>query len=92
MAVLYGDKMPDGWIRTSCIQYQQDSDPNGFTIDHNKIPPYPDLEPGKGWVQFYNPDTKEYRYDPIKVPYTTEQAILEVASALREVAQALKER
>jgi hypothetical protein len=92
MAVLYGDKMPDGWVRTSCIQYMQESDPNGFTIEHNKMPPYPDPEPGLGWVQFYNPETNEWRYDPIKVPYTTEQAILEVAAALREVSKALKAR
>jgi hypothetical protein len=92
MAVLYGDKMPDGWIKTSCIQYMQESDPNGFSIDHNTMPPYPDPEPGKGWVQFYNPETNEWRYDPIKVPYSKEECLLEIAAAIRELASAIKEK
>lgn len=92
MAVLFGDKFPDGWIRTSCIQYMIDSDPNGFIIDKDAIPPYPESEPGLGWVQFYKPETKEWRYDPIKVPYTKEEALLEIAKAIRELSTTLKDR
>lgn len=92
MAVLFGDRCPDGWVRTSCIQYLIDADPNGFTVDKDTIPPYPDSSPGVGWVQFYNPSSNQWRYDPVKIPYTQEEALLEIASAIRQLADTLKEK
>jgi hypothetical protein len=91
MAVIFGDKQKDGWIKVSAIQYQMESHPNGYTIKAEKIPPYPQHEPGVGWVQMFNPKTKRFRFDEIKISLTKEEATLEVAAAIRELATTVRE-
>jgi len=47
---------------------------------------------GVGWVQYYHPGKDEWKIKQIKVPYTKEESLLEIAAAIRELAQAIKER
>lgn len=90
MAVLFGDKQKDGWLRVSQIQYQMDAHPNGHTIKIEKMPPYPPRQPGVAWVQMYNPKTKKWRYDKEAVPLTQEESLQEIAAAVRELAEAVR--
>lgn len=92
MAVLFGEIRDGGWIQTTCIQYEIESHPNGYVIDHNDIPPYPDATPGVGWMQMYNPGTKERRYDKVFRPHTEAEAMIEIVAAIRELAAVLSNK
>lgn len=93
MAVVFGEKKDaDGWIRTTMIQYQIESHENGHTVDKDDIPDYPESGMGVGWVQYYHPEKNEWKYEQVKIPYTKEESILEVATAIRELALAIKEK
>ena len=93
MAVVFGEA-PDaeGWIKVTMIHYKMDSHENGFTIDPEDIPDYPEGGFGVGWVQYYHPGKDEWKFEQIKVPFTKEETLLEIASAIRELAQAIKEK
>lgn len=93
MAVLFGEAPnADGWIKTTMIQYKMDSHENGYTINADDIPDYPEGGMGVGWVQYYHPSKDEWKFEQIKAPYTKEETLLEIASAIRELAQAIKEK
>ena len=93
MAVLFGEAPnAGGWIKTTMIQYKMDSHENGYTINADDIPEYPEGGMGVGWVQYYHPSKNEWKFEQIKVPYTKEESMLEIAAAIRELAQAIKEK
>jgi len=93
MAVVFGEA-PDeeGWIKVTMIHYKMDSHENGHTIEPEDIPEYPEGGMGVGWVQYYHPGKDEWKFEKIKVPFTKEETLLEIASAIRELAQAIKEK
>lgn len=93
MAVVFGEA-PDaeGWIKVTMIQYKIDHHEDGFFVDADDIPQYPESGMGVGWVQYYHPSRDEWKFEQIKVPYKLEETVLEVAAAIRELAQAIKER
>ena len=93
MAVLFGEAPnAEGWVKTTMIQYKMDSHENGYSINADDIPDYPDGGMGVGWAQYYHPEKDEWKFEKIKVPYTKEETLLEIASAIRELAQAIKEK
>jgi len=92
MAVLFGEHKENGWLTVHSIQYQIEEHPNGYIVDPKDIPPYPDFTPGVGWVQMYNPETKEWRYDKMFRPHTESEAMLEIAAAIRELAAVLSNK
>lgn len=93
MALLFGITRPDGMLQVTEIQYQRDSDPRGgHYVDAANIPPYPDPKVGVGHTMLYNPTTSEFVFEEGYRPHTTEEAILEVAAALRELADAVRGR
>ncbi len=92
MAVVFGDKTIDGWLRVTCIQWQMDSHENGRSVNAEDIPEYPTMPRGKAAVQMYNPTTNEWRFDEIDVPLTKEQILEELVEAVRELTSVLKER
>lgn len=93
MAVLFGEAPnADGWIKVTMIQYKIDSHENGHFIKADDIPDYPEGGMGVGWVQYYHPDKEEWKFEQIKIPYTKEESLLEIAAAIRELAQAIKEK
>ena len=93
MAVLFGEAQnAEGWVKTTMIQYKMDRHENGYSINADDIPDYPESGNGVGWVQYYHPGRAEWKYEQIKVPFTKEEALLEVASAIRELAQAVAQR
>ena len=93
MAVIFG-KAPDaeGWIRVTVIQYMMESHEDGYPADAGNIPDYPESGKGVGWCQFYHPGKNEWKFDPVKIPYTKEESLLEIAAAIRDLAQAIKEK
>jgi hypothetical protein len=92
MALMFGMNRPDGMVQITEIQYQKDSDPRGgYQVDAANIPDYPTPKLGVGYTMLYNPDTKEFVFEESYRPHTKEEAILEVAAAIRELAQAVKE-
>lgn len=91
MALMFGMDRPDGLVQITEIQYQKDSDPRGgHYIDARDIPEYPNPKLGVSYTMLYNPSTKEFLFEEGFRPHTTEEAILEVAAALRELAEAVK--
>jgi hypothetical protein len=92
MAVVFGDKTTDGWLRVTCIQWQMDSHENGHSVNAEDIPDYPTMPRGKAAVQMYNPTTNEWRFDKVDVPLTKEQILEELVDAVRELTAVLKER
>lgn len=91
MALMFGMERPDGLVQITEIQYQKDSDPRGgHPVDARDIPDYPRPTPGVGHIMLYNPGTKEFSFEETHRPHSTEEAILEVAAALREIAAALR--
>lgn len=93
MAVIFGEG-PDaeGWVKVSIIQYQIEEHENGYSVDRGSIPDYPQSGFGVGWVQYYNPEKNDWKFEEIKIPYTEAEGMLEVASAIRELAQVIKEK
>lgn len=93
MAVLFGE-LPDkeGWIKVSMIRYNIDSHEDGHSINKEDIPDYPKGGKGVGWVQYYHPEKREFKYKEIEVSYTKEESMLEIAAAIRELAQVIKEK
>jgi hypothetical protein len=92
MALMFGMDRPDGLVQITEIQYQKDSDPRGgHFVDAKDIPEYPRPQPGIGHVMLFNPATREFIFEETYRPHSTEEAILEVAAALREIAAALRE-
>ena len=85
MAVIFGEKQKDGWLKVTQIAYQIEKHPNGHSVKAEKIPPYPPRKPGVGYVQMFNQKTKKFRYDTVEVPLTQEESLQEVASAIREL-------
>jgi len=47
MAVVFGDKTTDGWLRVTCIQYQMNSHENGYSVNAEDIPDYPTMPTGR---------------------------------------------
>ena len=93
MAVLFGEGPDaDGWVKTSAIQYQMEEHENGYSVNVTSIPDYPDAGFGIGWVQYYHPKKDEWKFDKIKISYTDAESMLEIASAIRELAQVIKEK
>lgn len=93
MAVLFGEAPnADGWVKVTMIQYKMDSHENGHSINAEDIPEYPESGMGVGWVQYYHPSENKWKFDQIKTPYTKEESLLEIAAAIRELAQAIKEK
>jgi hypothetical protein len=91
MALMFGMTRPDGLVQVTEIQYQKDSDPRGgYRVEAADIPDYPRPQPGIGHVMLYNPATAEFTFEETHRPHSTEEAILEVAAALREIAAALR--
>ena len=86
MAVVFGEKQKDGWLKVTMIQWQLDKHPNGHTVKAEKIPPYPERVPGVGHIQMFNPKTKKWRYDVEKVPLTQDEVLADIAMAIRELA------
>jgi hypothetical protein len=93
MALMFGMDRPDGMVQITEIQYQKDSDPRGgHQIDPKDIPEYPDPKIGVSYTMLYNPDTKTFVFEEGYRPHTQEEAILEVAAALRELAEAVRSK
>lgn len=93
MAVVFGEGQNlDGWIKVTCIQYQIDSHENGHAVNVDNIPEPPEGGMGIGWVMYYHPCNDEWKFEQIKVPYTDVESRLEIANAIRELAQAIKEK
>ena len=93
MAVVFGEAPNDeGWIKVTMIHYKMDNHENGHTVDAENIPEYPESGMGVGWVQYYHPAKNEWKFEQIKVPFTKEETLLEIASAIRELAQTIKEK
>jgi len=93
MAVIFGEQADDkGWIKVTMIQHQMESHENGHTVNAEDIPEYPKGGMGVGWQQQYCPEKDEWRFVEIEVPYTDVESRLEIASAIRELAQAIKEK
>jgi hypothetical protein len=91
MALMFGTERPDGRVQITEIQYQRDSDPRGgHAVDARDIPEYPQPRPGIGHTMLFDPATREFSFEEHPRPYSTEEAILEVAAALREIAAALR--
>ena len=93
MGVLFGHS-PDaeGWVKTYSIQYKIDSHENGYSINTDDIPDYPRSKFGVGWEQYYHPGKDEWKFEQVEIPYTKEESMLEIAKAIRELAQAIKEK
>ena len=93
MAVLFGEG-PDseGWVKASVIQHKMDNHENGYVVNNDDIPEYPEGGKGVGWVQYYHPKQNKWKFEPVKVPFTKEESMLEIAAAIRELAQAIKEK
>lgn len=93
MALVFGKARTDGLIQVGEIQYQADSDPRGgHKVEADDIPECPNPKPGIGYNMVFNPETSEFSFEETFRPHTTEEAILEVAAAMRELAQAIKEK
>jgi len=93
MAVLFGNwAEEDGWIDVSLINYKMDSHENGYSVDEKDIPTAPRSGRGVGWAQMYHPEKREFKYKETEVPYTKEESMLEIAAAIRELAQVIKEK
>ena len=93
MAVIFGEGPDsDGWVKVSVIQYQMEAHESGYTVDAASIPEYPQSGFGVGWVQYYSPQKDDWKFEEIKIPYTEAEGMLEVASAIRELAQVIKEK
>jgi hypothetical protein len=93
MALIFGMTKPNGLLQVTEIQYQKDSDPRGgHKVEADDIPEYPNPKPGIGYTMMFNPETSEFSFEETYRPHTTEEAILEVAAAMRELAQAIKEK
>jgi hypothetical protein len=93
MALMFGMNRPDGMVQITEIQYQKDSDPRGgYQINAADIPEYPTPKLGVGYTMLYNPEAKEFVFEESYRPHTTEEAILEVALALRELAEAVRSK
>lgn len=93
MALLFGTPKTNGLIQVNQIQYQNDNESNGgYKVDADNIPEYPNPKPGIGYTMMFNPKTSEFTFEECYRPYSTEEAILEVAAAMRELAQAIKEK
>lgn len=92
MAVVFGNKTENDWIRVTCIQWKMDKHENGYTVNSDEIPEYPSVQKGKAPVQMYNPITNEWKFDLIDVPLTKEQILEELVDAVRELTAVLKER
>ena len=91
MALMFGMTRPDGLVQITEIQYMKDSDPRGgYKVEAIDIPEYPRPQPGVGHTMLYNPATAEFTFEETYRPHSTEEAILEVAAALREIAAALR--
>jgi len=91
MAVVFGEKQKDGWIKVTMISYQMEDHPNGHTVKTEKIPQYPARTPGIEHVQMFNPKTKKWRYDKVQVPLTNEESLQDIAASIRELADAIRE-
>lgn len=87
MAVLSGDKRPDGKIRV--WQYnEKDNYRAGFeTVD--KIPPFPPYKRGVTWVMIYDPKTKEFEFEEESRKLDEAEALELVAEALNRIADKL---
>ncbi len=93
MALIFGMKRPNGLIQVTEIQYQRDSDPRGgFKVEADDIPEYPTPKPGIGYTMLFDPETSKFIFEEGYRPHTQEEALLEVANALKEIAQYLKEK
>jgi hypothetical protein len=92
MAVVFGDKATDGWLKVTCIQYKINSHENGHTVNIEDIPSYPTMPRGKSAIQMYNPELNQWRFDEVDVPLTKEQILEELVDAVRELTTVLKER
>ena len=93
MALIFGMQKPNGLLQVTEIQYQKDSDPRGgHRVEADDIPEYPNPKPGIAYTMMFNSETSEFSFEETSRPHTTEEAILEVAAAMRELAQAIKEK
>lgn len=93
MALMFGANRPDGLVQVTEIQYLRDNDPRGgYQVDAKDIPEYPAPRPGVGHTMLFNPATSKFSFEETARPYSTEEAILEVAAALRELAEAVRSR
>lgn len=94
MAVVFGtwSEEEEGWLDVSLINYKMESHENGYIADEKDIPTTPRARMGIGYVQMYHPKTKTWKLKEIDVPYTKEESLLEIAAAIRELAQAIKEK
>jgi hypothetical protein len=93
MALMFGMTRPDGLVQITEIQYQKDSDPRGgYAIDAIDIPDYPNPTPGIGHIMLYNPTNKQFVFEETHRAHTVEEAILEVAAAMRELAKTIRDK
>jgi hypothetical protein len=69
-----------------------ESHENGYTVDKEDIPEYPQVPRGKAAVQMYNPELNQWKFTEIDVPLTKEQILEELVDAVRELTAVLKER
>lgn len=91
MALMFGMDRPDGLVQITEIQYQKDSDPRGgHCVDAKDIPSYPNPKFGVSFTMLYDPSTKGFLFEEGFRPHTKEEAILEIAAALRELAEAVR--
>jgi hypothetical protein len=92
MAVIFGDKKEGDWLRVTCIQWQMESHEDGYSIPKESVPEYPQGGFGVGYEMWLNTENRTFKFNEIKVPHTKEEALMEIAFAIKDLAQALKER
>ena len=93
MPLIFGEQPnEDGWIKVTMVHYKMEDHPDATFVEEGSIPEPPQGGMGVGWVQMFHPETKKFKFDQIKVPYTDVESRLEIANAIRELAQAIKEK
>ena len=92
MAVVFGSEIDqDGWSRITRIQFNMDSHEDGYSVDAKDIPEPPESSMGIGYARWYHPEQDQWELREISVPFTDAESRLEIAKAIRELAQAIKE-
>lgn len=92
MAVVFGDEIDSqGWVFITRIQYNMDMHADGYSVEKGDIPKRPDPSMGIGYALWYHPEQDEWDIREMKVPFTDAESRLEIANAIRELAQAIKE-
>jgi len=89
MAVLSGDKRPDGKIRV--WQYNEKDNYRAGWITVDTIPPFPPYKRGVLWVMIYDPQTDKFEFEEEPRKLDEAEALELVAEALNRIADNLEQ-